>query len=56
MLLLVLSLIHQILKTYLLFVHNYSIDLRVYTETNHLAKYDNSYLFFSQVSTRIVAQ
>ena len=39
MLLLLLSLIHRILKTYLLFVYNYSIGLDV----------------FSQVSIRIVA-
>ena len=54
LLLLLLSLIHRILKTYLLFIHNYSIGLHVYAETNHLDKYHSS-PFFSQVSARIVA-
>ena len=43
------------LKTYLLFVYNYSIGLHVYAETNHLAKYHSS-PFFGQVLARIVAQ
>ena len=54
MLLQLLSLIHWILKTYFLFVSNYSIDLLVYEETNHIPKYHSS-LFFSQVSTHIAS-